>query len=68
MFTSCCKAVVGYAEDLVQTPICSRCGEELMAVDLEAFLTEQVERDHAVRKASKERRKIERRRGKPSAM
>lgn len=59
MLTSCCKAVVGYAEDLVQTPICSQCGKELITVDLEAFLAEQVERNHARRRAWKERAKFE---------
>ena len=62
MLTTCCRAVVGYAEDLVQTPVCSRCGEELTAVDLEAFLAEEVERDHAGRRTLKERLKTERKR------
>ena len=59
ILTSCCRAVVGYAKDLVETPICSRCGKELITVDLEAFISEEVERDHAARRASKERMKIE---------
>lgn len=59
MLTSCCKAVVGFNKDMMETPICSRCGRALSPADLEKFLRgEHKERERVRIKNKVERYKL----------
>lgn len=53
MLSPCCHAVIAFDKDLIQTPICSRCGKPLSKADLEKFMRENYKKRERARLKNK---------------